>query len=314
MTGRFVTALLIATLLIGASSGCTGSKGRGASGSVSGPGTFEAGQLTLAGARSKVGKGQLAAALVDYKALALLSPNNPTVRKERAELERRIQSTVSRHMQRGRQAARRNRAKDARQHYLIALAADPRHRGAFEALRKLETADARRIQQRAGLDAARSMRSGGKMTYPTYPTTEDPEPAIAPAPEATLPSAEETAMEAAQEHLQSDQSAAVHVKHARQLAANGSLTEAENALAHLQGLPAPETMALHQDIASIRTSLADAYYERGLAVFADDLDAAITAWRKSINLNPSDEKVASTLSRAERLRAARADASAEPAR
>lgn len=286
---------------------------------VSGLTADDAARLTRA--RHQVAEGQLADALVEYKALTLASGDDPTIRQERTALENKIAEVASTRYDQGVKAMKAGRTKEAHTHFLAALAADPRQRKPFLALRAIETARARRVQKQYGLDTVRGYGSQSKPPVST--------PATSPNPTKTDESSvEQAAIDAAIEHLQTGQFTETivalepalgspetknraeqlltnaYLEQARQLTMDGDLGKAEASLGKAAASEAGPLLS--EDIEIVRNELANAYYERGLMLFSTDLDSAIVAWRKSIAHDPTLLKSAQVLQKAEKLQAIRA--------
>jgi tetratricopeptide (TPR) repeat protein len=280
-------------------------------------------EARLTRARHQVEEGQLADALVEYKALTLASGDDPTIRQERTALENKIAEVASTRYDQGAKAMKAGRTKAARTHFLAALAADPHQREPFLALRAIETKRARRVQKQYGLDTVRGYGSESKpamstpATSPNATDTNDDES-----------SKEQAAIDAAIEHLQNGQYTDTvtalepalgspetknraeqlltnaYLEQARQLTMDGDLEKAEASLG--KAAASQSGPLLSEDIEIVRNELANAYYERGLMLFSTDLNSAIAAWRKSIALDPTLSKSAQVLQRAEKLQAIRA--------
>lgn len=328
MTARVPRLLIAAALAATLAAGCGLPAPHPGSESLSDPASFSGALLSRA--RHNADAGRLADALADYKALSLLHPEDAGVRDERLALEERIAASAAARLQAGQAALARGRTRAASRHFLAVLAVEPRNRAAFLALRDIETANARRVQQRIGLDTVRAYEAE-KERQRGADAARPVSPAAAPVPvAATPPPAAENAVDAALAHMRGGRyaealavlqpaarapdtrdeaerlRATAHLGLARQATAGGDLQRAETNLDAADAANAAAGASLDRDIASARRRLAEAYYTRGLGVFANDLDAAIADWRKSTHLDATNTKVKRMLAQAEKLRTARA--------
>lgn len=80
-------------------------------------------------------EGALRAALDEWAIALTIDPGDTTVVEVKRRLEARIEREVAERVQQGRAALAREAHLEARRHFLAALALDPRHATAFEALR-----------------------------------------------------------------------------------------------------------------------------------------------------------------------------------
>ena len=263
-------------------------------------------------------KGDLAAALVEWRVLETLSGGDAEVTRERRKLETEISRRTAADFAKGRKAASKGRLKQARRSFLAVLKADPNHGAAIEELRKIEVL---RVRQRrpnyVGYQAARA--AAAKPVRPPDPpaaTQSAPSPPSPPKSEVKEAAAlaaqgdHDRAIALLETHLQrhpEDREARARLSssHAAVGVALFKAGKLEQSLAHLEKSAGGEGRdpQVTRMLADAKGKLAQDAYEKGVRVFRQDVDKAIAYWEKTLAYDPAHTKAKLHLERAYRIQA-----------
>lgn len=263
-------------------------------------------------------KGDLAAALNEWKVVALVDQDKATAADHTRRIQGEITKRAQQHMRRGEKALAEGNRVSAYAEFLKVLAVDPHHAGAFKRLQALETHNSRRWQSAWGLDAV-------NMPAPSKGTGLQSDEAYDPPPNARDQRVDSSPMARGMDLYQSSryaESIAEFEKEirsgrsseiARLYRAKAQLHLAErslsakdlgNADAYLKeaiGHDGGADWATKTRVADISGELARAYHHQALRTYQIDLRRAIEYWRRSSALEPENAEWTLFLERALRL-------------
>ncbi len=118
-------------------------------------------------AQAASNEGRLADALWHWDIVLALHPHDESVRRQRTQLLDRAQAQVQDRMNKAQQAQQQGHTDSAQRLYMEALAAQPTHRAAADALREMERQRTRRGQVNAGFTMkANTAKSTAKTATP----------------------------------------------------------------------------------------------------------------------------------------------------
>lgn len=202
-------------------------------------------------------QGRLGDAVLAWESLVALRPEHRDYRERLAATRALVQNTLAERLPKAEAAARRGDLDGATQLYLSALALDPLHEGAADALRQIE-----RERNKRHPPGARFAREAAARRPTPNETSARPSAAAKP-PAAQRGDADRNAVE-----------------HAAMLAAQGEL---DDAIALLQ-TPASGQRA---DTPAARKLLAELLVQKAERIAATDRAGAIAALERSLQLDPS---------------------------
>ncbi len=292
-------------------------------------GDFPADRKKLA--RQLAKKGDLSAALAQWRVLEQLSPADRSATRERRKLESRIEKKVKAGLSKAKADLAKGRSTQAWKGFLKVLSLDPNHAGALAELRALETRRLRRSRSRIvnslyqkELEAAKAQAE--KAAVPTKQpgdTTEKRQTqdsgngrtrSLDRSRDLIEKAAFRESITALERHLTAypqdkDAQGLLSLSHRRlglELYEDGKLREA---LLHLK---ASRTFGMDADAADadrVRWALSDTKrrlaqesYERGLRAFQEDVDQAIVFLQETLAYDPEHAKAQIFLSRARKIK------------
>lgn len=266
-------------------------------------------------AADRLARGDLAAALIQWKILALLYPDNPAYAARIDALRRRIDAGVKEHLALGEAAWKRGDRAAAEEEYLKVLALDPLNHTAPPLLREME---------RVGIrdeEVAKVRRQSKKS-----PATPTARPAQAPAPTGEAAYYLDTGLELfrqgeheasiveLEKYLRSfpDDGKAQRVLSEAHVQVGSAALKAGDAVAALRhfeearksgGKESPQVATYVQQA---RKKIAADLYEKGVKASRGDLKKAIEYWKQCLSYDPTHVAAKTQLDKAmkiqERLR------------
>ena len=265
-------------------------------------------------AEKMTSRGQLSAALVQWRILESIDSSDPVVVEKRRSVEAEIGRRAERHYESGKSAVARGRYTEARGEFLVALAVDPSHEGTIEELRDI---DARLVRQSrpkmveakpqaekvtASKAATRAdenhvVPAGGQTTK-----TENSE-ALAQAVALTGQGAYLGSIPLIEKHLslhpQDDKAQSLlaisHREVGIALYKDGKLLEALSHLKKSQGYANGTDRKLSGLLAETKSQLAQESYDKGIRIFRKDVAQAIAFWEETLSYDPNHTKAKSFL-------------------
>jgi len=249
-------------------------------------------------------QGRLADALVQWKILRTIDPDNPTYERQEAKLEDLIKSKTAEYLRAGTTALNQDDRATARTRFLAALAVDPSNTDALDELRRLEFDRVWRVQV-TKLDSLKDSVNRSS---------------------ATASEQERFYFElAALMFRQGDYSGTVREMQkylnsyprdvqARKLIADAytklAVTQREQGQLHNALISMEQARHFGGDVTStkkrdeteVRNALANEYFERGLRLQRADLAQAIEWFEKALEYNPNHTRAKAKLLEAKRMR------------
>ena len=285
---------------------------------MTGPSTVATTEARAREAHDLERKGHLAAALNEWKVVALFDQDEATAAGHIRRIQGEITKRAQQHMRRGEKSLAKGKRKLAYAEFLKVLAVDPHHTGAFKRLQALETSNSRRWQSAWGLDIGNMpapSRGAGLQSDEAYdhpPSTRDQREGPSPmARGMDLYQSSRYAESIAEFEKEirggrSSEKARLYRAKAHLHLAERSLSAKDlgNADAHLKqatGHDGGGDWATKTQVADISGELARVYHQQALRTYQKDLRRAIEYWRRSRALEPENAEWQLFLERASRL-------------
>jgi tetratricopeptide (TPR) repeat protein len=263
-------------------------------------------------------KGHLAAALNEWKVVALVDPEEASAAEHIRRIQGEIAKRAQQHMQRGEKALAEGEHTSAYAEFLKVLAVAPHDTDAFKRLQALETRNSRRWQSAWGLDAV-------NMPAPSKGAGHQSDGAYDHPPSARDQRVGSSPMVRGMNLYQSSRYAESIVEFDREIRSGRSSEKARlyrakaylhlaerslnakdlgNAEAYLKQATRNDgrgDLARKTQVADISGELAIAYHQQALRTYQKDLRRAIEYWRRSLALEPENAEWQLFLERASRL-------------
>lgn len=297
---------------------------------VTGPGPVSTqDQANFAARKAKAekmtSKGQLSAALVQWRILESINGGDPVVAEKRRSVEAEIRRRSGRHYENGKSALARGRYTEARGEFLAALAIDPSHEATIEELRVIDARLVRRIRPKmvevkpmaekkmAEVEPKAEKVTASKAAAPVV------EKQVAPAGGQTAKKVNSEALAQAaaltgkgayldsipliekhlSQHPGDDKAQSLlaisHREVGIALYKDGKLLEALSHLEKSQGYANGTDLKLSGVLAEAKSQLAQQSYDKGIRAFRKDVAQAIVFWEETLSYDPNHVKAKSFL-------------------
>jgi len=282
-------------------------------------------------ARQLAKKGDLSGALVQWRVLERLSPDDRSITRERRKLESRIEKKVKAAFSKAKDDLAKGRSTQAWKGFLRVLSLDPNHAGALAELRALEVRRLRRSRSRVveslyqkELEAAKAeVRKAAAPAKQPSKTTAKSQPkegtsqrsrSLGRSRDLIEKAAFRESIAALEQHLtkypeDKDAQGLLSLSHRRlglELYEDGKLREA---LPHLKAsrtfgtdADAADATRARRALSETKRRLAQESYEKGLRAFQTDVDQAIVFLQETLAYDPGHAKAQIFLNRARKIK------------
>jgi tetratricopeptide (TPR) repeat protein len=249
-------------------------------------------------AQALTSQGRLADALVQWKVLLTIDPDNTGYVRQLGRVEQLIKTKTSEYLRAGDAALARGDSRTARTRYLATLAIDPANGEALDQLRNLEfervwsvqSAKLEKLKEtadRATAGASEQERFYFELAALLYRQGE-----YADSVREMQKYLNSYPKDAQARKLMAD----AYGKLAAQQREQGQNLDALSSVEQARRFGAEPTPALVKDETAARNALANEYYEKGLRLQRTNLAEAIEAFEKALSLNPNHTKARAKLS------------------
>ena len=282
-------------------------------------------------ARQLAKKGDLNAALVQWRVLERVGPDSRGAARERRKLESRIEKKVKAAFSKAKADRAKGRSTQAWKGFLRVLSLDPNHAGALAELRAMETRRLRRSRSRVvnslyqkELEAAKleARKAAAPAVQPSKTTkkaqtqdgTNQRSRSLGRSRDLIQKAAFRESITALEQHLtrypeDRDAQGLLSLSHRRlglELYEDGKLREA---LPHLKAsrtfgtdADAADADRARRALSETKRRLAQESYEKGLRAFQEDVDQAIVFLQETLAYDPEHAKAQIFLSRARKIK------------
>ncbi len=280
-------------------------------------------------ARQLAKEGDLNGALVQWRVLERLSPDDRRIARERSKLESQIEKKVKVAYSKAKDDLARGRSTQAWKGFLRVVSLDPNHAGALAELQALEVRRLRRSRSRVveslyqkELEAAKAevrkaatpVKKPGSNSKKTQPTdSADPRArSLVRSRDLIEKAAFRKSITSLEQHLKkypedAEAQGLLSLSHRRlglELYEDGKLREA---LPHLKasrtfGTDAADADRAKRALSETKRRLAEESYEKGLRAFQTDVDQAIVHLQETLAYDPEHAKAQIFLNRARKIK------------
>ncbi len=254
-------------------------------------------------AQSYSQQGRLADALVQWKILRTIDPDNPAYERQESKLEDLIKSKTAEYLRAGTTALEQDDKATARSRFLATLAIDPANTQALEQLRKLEfdrvwhvqVAKLDKLQESAGRNSAGA--SEQERFYFELAALMYRQGDYGGAVREMQKYLNSYPGDAQAKKLMADSYAKLAATQREQ----GQLQNALSSLEQARRFGGDTAPVKKKDESEVRNALANEYYEKGLRLQRSDLAQAIESYEKALEYNPNHTKAQAKLRDAKRM-------------
>lgn len=258
-------------------------------------------------------QGHLAEALLEWKILNLLRPDDNAVLYELKATKAAIDRRVGAHITAASEAANEGHADVAYIYYLKALALDPNNGEALDQLRAIEAKRVRDVQQRNTKVLLERRKIASQRSPAKDPAKDRVETYAQVVTQQAIPEKNKHLESGVAFFKQADYASSIaelneyyslypnnsvakkylaeaHLKVANSYQQKGDLLAALSHLQKARLYHEGEKVELDSAIEQIKKQLADRYYEAGLRIYRGDVAKAIDYWKRSLSYNANHVK------------------------
>ena len=239
---------------------------------------------------------------VEWEILVLLYPERVEYRNQQRDAQARVAKGVEEDLKSADEARQHGDLQAASHFYLKALSLDPSNGTAVDALRKLEQESLRHTLHTR---VARMSKEAGTARPGPASERKDLEFGALLLRQGdyadSIKTLEKHLKGAPKDELARRYLADAHFQLAQQRLEQG---RKEDALSHLEsakGTHEQDAAELKASIETLRKTLAEDYYQKGMKVYHTNLEEAIAAWERSVQYDPAQTQASARLQRARQM-------------
>ncbi len=249
---------------------------------------------------------QWSEAAARWEVLALLRPERMEYARNRDEAYERANEAANQSQAEAANARRQGNTQRAIQLYLKALSEDPQHGAAANALREIDQEQASRLYFNHAARAGNGMRSTGASQTGNSKEREELDTGVMLFHQGDYSASVQSLQAYLKRYPQDDAGKRAlwdaYLALAKQRLDQGRKEEAFGYLDKARAIkPAGKTGSASGGEAVLKEA-AQSYYEQGLRLQRTDIDAAINAWQRALELDPGHAQAQLRLDQAQRLR------------
>jgi tetratricopeptide (TPR) repeat protein len=243
-----------------------------------------------------------AEAALEWEILALVNPQRGEYGNQLHDVQTRIVKGVEESLKNADDARQRGDVQAASHFYLKALSLDPSNSQAADALRKLEQES---VAHTMHARVARMAKDGGTARPGPASEHRDLEFGALLLRQGdyadSIKTLEKYLKSAPKDELARRYLADAHFQLAQQRLEQGRKEEALTHLESAKGTQAQDAAELKASIETLRKSLAEDYYQKGMKVYRTSLPEAIADWERSVQYDPGHPQASVRLQRARQM-------------